>query len=274
MIHDIYPHVFSNRYIDTGVRDDDYIFFFKKGALLLRQNNDWFDLPTRKEFIGSAGEGIFLFTLNNVNCFLTGECSVPEDPCYVYQEINFFRTLQQKDISWASIVAVQLMNWYDLNRYCGKCGSLMTPKKDERAISCNSCDNIIYPKISPAVIVAILCKDKILLARGKNFRDGFYSLVAGYADIGESLEESVAREVKEEVGIDVSNIRYYKSQPWPFSGSMMIGFTADADDTQPIRADYKEIADAGWYSRGNLPKHPPNISIAGELIEKFESGVL
>jgi NAD+ diphosphatase len=274
MIQDIHPHQFSNRFIETGIRDDDYIFFFKNNALLLRQNGEGFEIPLRKEFNDFESDGIFMFSLNNVNCFLAGECNVPDDPCYVYQEINFFRTLPEKEIAWAAILGIQLASWYNLNRFCGKCGSEMSPKKDERSISCSNCDNIVYPKISPAIIVAILCNDKILLARGNNFRGSFYSLIAGYADIGESLEDAVIREIKEEVGIDVKNIRYYKSQPWRFSGSMMIGFIADADDTKPIRADNKEIADAGWFYRGNLPKHPTSISIAGEMIEKFENGLL
>jgi NAD+ diphosphatase len=120
--------------------------------------------------------------------------------------------------------------------------------------------------------VAIVCNDKILLAHNANFQENWYSLVAGYVDIGESLEETVVREVKEEVGLDIKNIRYYKSQPWPFSGSLMIGFFAEADDTQPISPDYIEITDAEWYSRGSLPNHPTTISIAGELIERFEKG--
>lgn len=274
MIQDIHPHTFSNRFIETGITDNDYVFYIKNNTLLLRQKDETFEIPTRKEFNGSGGEGIFLFSLDNVNCYLAGECTIPDDPHYMYQEISFFRTLQQKEIAWAAIIGIQLANWYNLNRYCGKCGREMFPKKDERAIACSNCDNIVYPKVSPAIIVAILCKDKILLARGSNFRTGFYSLIAGYADVGESLEEAVVREVKEEVGIDVDNLRYYKSQPWPFSGSMMIGFIADADDRQPIQRDEKEIAEAGWFVRFNLPKHPPSISIAGEMIEKFEAGVL
>ena len=123
-------------------------------------------------------------------------------------------------------------------------------------------------------IIAIVCNDKLLLARNANFRGNWYSLIAGYADVGESLEETLAREVKEEVGLDVSNIRYYKSQPWPLSGSMMIGFIAEADDQQPITIDNKEIVEAAWFTRGNLPNHPPTLSIAGEMIEKFENGEL
>jgi NAD+ diphosphatase len=274
MIQDIHPHVFSNIFIETGICDHDYVFHFKDDALLLRQCGEELKIPVRKEFKGSADRGIFLFSLNNINCFLVNDCIVPDDPGYGYHEISFFRTLQQIEIAWASIVALQLMNWYMSNRFCGKCGSAMVPKKDERALACTGCENIVYPKISPAIIVAILSRDKILLARGTNFRGGFYSLVAGYADIGESLEEAVAREVKEEVGLDVRNIRYYGSQPWPLSGSMMIGFVAEADDHQPIKIDPKEIGDAGWYTRDNLPNHPTTISIAGEMIEKFGKGIL
>jgi NAD+ diphosphatase len=111
------------------------------------------------------------------------------------------------------------------------------------------------------------------MAKGANFRGDFYSLVAGYADIGETLEDAVIREVKEEVGLDVTDIRYYSSQPWPLSSSMMIGFIAHADDRQPIVIEKKEISDAAWFTRDQLPNHPPAaISIAGEMIEKFRNG--
>jgi NAD+ diphosphatase len=175
-------------------------------------------------------------------------------------------------IAWICIVGFHLMEWYSQNKYCGKCGSKTIEKTDERAIVCPSCNHTVYPKISPAIIVAIVSDNKILLANNANFRINWYSLVAGYADIGESLEETVVREVKEEVGLDVTNIRYYKSQPWPFSGSMMIGFFAEADSNQTITIDNKEITEAAWFIRGNLPNHPPSLSIAGEMIEKFERG--
>ena len=114
--------------------------------------------------------------------------------------------------------------------------------------------------------MAIRSTNKLLLARNANFPDGWFSLVAGYADIGESLEETVRREVKEEVGLDICGIRYYKSQPWPLSGSLMVGFTAEGNEEQPLHLDGVEITEAGWYDRNNLPNHPPALSIAGEMI--------
>jgi NAD+ diphosphatase len=121
--------------------------------------------------------------------------------------------------------------------------------------------------------VAVTCKNKILLAKGRNYKIDMYSLIAGYVDVAESIEETVIREIKEEVGIDIKNLKYYKSQPWPYSGSIMLGFTAEADDSQPLVIDEKEIATAGWFERGNLPTHSSGASIAGDLIAAFEKGL-
>ena len=275
MIQDIHPHLFSNMFIAASeIRKDDYIFHFKGSSLLLKQKGEEFEIPKLKDLKGFEPIGIFLFALNDVNCFLVWDCPDQDDTSFSYQEISFFRTIPQKEVAWSSIVGFQLMSWYAQNKFCGTCGNPTQHKTDERAISCPSCQTTIYPKISPAIIVAILSNDKILLASGVNFRSNFYSLIAGYAEIGESLEETVIREVKEEVGLDVKNIRYYKSQPWPFSGSMMIGYIAEADDKQPIRIDPKEISEAGWFTRDTLPNHPSTISIAGEIIEKFKNGEL
>lgn len=275
MIQDIQPHSYNNTFIQADACDQDYIFQFRGDELLLWQEGEEFVIPSRKESVQTCERGIFLFSLDNINCFLVHDFVVPGDAGYVYRGVNLFRVLQPKQVAWVSIVAHQLLNWYDLNRFCGKCGAGMKPKHDERALFCEACGNIVYPKISPAVIVAIVCRDKILLGKGINFRGGFYSLIAGYADVGESLEATVVREVKEETGLDVKNIRYYKSSPWPVSGSLMIGFIAEADDRQPIVIDPKEISDADWFSRDELPAHPPaEISIAGEMIELFRRGKL
>ena len=277
MIQEIFPHRFYNQYLtNKDIGEKDFILHYSENSLLLKTNGDEFELPQKKDFqeISDKTESTFLFTLNEIPCFLIWDNLNTDKPHFTYQEINFFRTARQPEIAWISIVGFHLMNWYSQNKFCGKCGTRAQHKPDERAIICPNCSTTVYPKISPAVIVAIVCKNKILLARNSNFPGSWYSLIAGYSDIGESLEETLAREVKEEVGLDITNIRYYKSQPWPLSGSMMIGFIAEADENQPICIDNKEIAEAAWFTRGNLPHHPLNISIAGEMIEKFENGKL
>jgi NAD+ diphosphatase len=273
MIHEIHPHSFSNQFLvlhEIGL--DDFVFHFHEDHLLLKTTPDGFEIPRKRDIPGFSDtlKKKFLFSFNQVPCFLVFNLPETTDSSLIYKEIGIFRSLKQKEILWISQVGYQLMNWLLLNKYCGKCGAETREKPDERALICPACNTIVFPRISPAIIVAILCNDKILLAHGKGFPENWYSLVAGYADIGESLEETVAREVREEVGLQISHIRYYKSQPWPFSGSMMIGFFADAESHQEIRVDNREITHADWFTRGNLPNHPPGLSIAGEMIDRFE----
>lgn len=275
MIQDIHPHSFNNHYHkDSNIEDDDYVFHYKANTILLKTIGDTLEIPRKKDFpeIDENTECTFLFTIDEVSCFLVWQELTDSQENLLFKEISFFRSTSQKEIAWACIAGNQLRNWYSEHKFCGKCGSATHHKDDERAMICPNCNTVEYPKISPAIIVAIISNDKILLARNANFPVVMHSLIAGYVDVGETLEETVKREVKEEVGLDVWNIRYYKSQPWPLSSSMMIGFIAEADENQPISLTDNEIAEAAWYTRGNLPNHALNISIAGEMIEKFEKG--
>jgi NAD+ diphosphatase len=273
MIHEILPHRFNNQFlVINDIGEDDYIFHYNGNSLLLKTTPNGFEIPRKSDIpgISESIERSYLFSFNHIPCFLVLKLPGITDSQLIYKEIGIFRALKQKEILWISQVGFQLMNWYTQNKYCGKCGAETKEKLDERALICPICNTTVFPRISPAIIVAITCNDKLLLASGVGFPDNWYSLIAGYTDIGESLEEAVIREVKEEVGLDISNIRYYKSQPWPFSGSIMIGFFADADSSQKIQIDNKEITQAAWFTRGNLPNHPTNISIAGEMIDRFE----
>lgn len=273
MIHEIFPHRLNITYLaNENIGERDYVLHYDGNSLLLKTSSNDLEIPRKKDLsiISDNTEYTFVFALNGVSCFLIWDKLKAVESHFIYKEIDFFRTIRQQEIAWISIVGYHLMNWYSLNKFCGKCGTRTQQKPDERALICPECNTIVYPKISPAIIVAIICNNKILLARGSNFKGDWYSLIAGYVDVGESLEEALIREVKEEVGLDINKIRYFKSQPWPLSGSMMIGFIAEADENQPISIDENEIAEAAWFTRGNLPKHSSNLSIAGEMIEKFE----
>lgn len=274
MLHNIEPHVFNNAFVENATeQENDYILCYKENMILLLQAGNDYTIPKRSDFDVEFGDDNtqFLFTIDEVKCFILKEY-MGSKPDFIYQDHQFLRTMPDKELLYIGAVGFHFYKWMDEHRFCSRCGTITKFKESERAIFCPSCELTVYPKISPAIIVAITCNDKILLAKGKHYRFNFYSLVAGYADFGESLEQTVIREVKEEVGIDVKNIRYYGSQPWPFSSSMMIGYFAEADDQQPIVIDTNELHDAQWFGRDNMPETPSNISIAGEMIGLFKKG--
>jgi len=166
--------------------------------------------------------------------------------------------------------AKQIVAWHTTHQFCGRCGGKTEPAPGELAMRCTRCGTMHFPRVSPAAIVLVRRGDEILLARSPGFPQGLYSVLAGFVEPGESIEEAVVREVLEEVGIEVTNVRYFGSQPWPFPNSLMIGFTADytGGDLTP---EPGEIEDAGWYTADNLPQLPPNISIARAMIDDFVS---
>lgn len=154
------------------------------------------------------------------------------------------------------------------HRYCGRCGEKMRKVSWEMAMHCDKCGHRVYPRVSPCIIVAIHNNKQILLAQGARQKPlGFYSILAGFVESGESLEQTLHREVMEEVGVTVKNIEYFGSQPWPFPHSLMVGFIAEYDSGD-IVVDGKEILEANWYEPDELPKIPPKLSIAGRLIEE------
>ena len=180
---------------------------------------------------------------------------------------SLFGVLEDRMVLAAGL-AGQLLHWDRAHRFCGRCGGRTEDKADERAKVCPACGLLNYPRLSPAVIMAVVRGDRILLARNKRFKRSFYSVLAGFVEPGETLEQCVAREVFEETGIEVDRIRYFGSQPWPFPDSLMIGFTADYAGGR-IRTDGREIGDAQWFAADALPDIPPPLSIARQLIDWF-----
>lgn len=166
--------------------------------------------------------------------------------------------------------AVQIMEWDRTHQYCGYCGTPTVQLLHERAKRCPACELVNYPRLSPAVIVLISRGQEVLLARAPRFPAGMYSVLAGFVEPGESLEETVIREVREEVGIEIKDIHYFGSQPWPFPNSLMIGFTATYAGGD-IVIEPEEITDAAWFKKDNLPLTPPKPSIARKLIDWFIS---
>lgn len=164
--------------------------------------------------------------------------------------------------------AVQIVEWDRNHRYCGRCGAETARKPDELARVCPRCGLQQFPRISPAVIVRVERGEELLLARSPHFAPGVYSTLAGFVEPGESLEDTVIREIREEVGVEVTNVRYFGSQPWPFPNSLMIGFVADWAAGE-IRPQEGEIEDAGWFTVETLPGLPSRFSIARSLLDDF-----
>jgi len=165
--------------------------------------------------------------------------------------------------------ANQILNWYNGHQYCGKCGVRSQRHNDHRALYCPKCKEQFFPRINPCVIVLVTKGEEILLARSSRFRSGFFSCLAGFIEVGETPEETVSREVKEEVGLSVENIRYVKSQSWPFPSQLMLGFHADYVGGEII-PEPAEIDEAHWFCVRELPSVPSaSVSVAGELIKAY-----
>ncbi len=164
--------------------------------------------------------------------------------------------------------AVQLVEWARTHQFCGRCATPTEMQPGERAMKCPACGLLAFPRLAPAMITLVTRGDEALLAQGVQFRGPMYSCLAGFVEPGESLEEAVVREVREEVGVEVGNVRYWGSQPWPFPHSLMVGFTAEWVSGE-IVCDPTEIVDAQWFTRDALPNIPPRISIARKLIDAW-----
>jgi NAD+ diphosphatase len=209
-----------------------------------------------------------------IHCFV-GEVAEDFEPAagMAFSGLRGLHGRVGEELFWLGGRAVQIADWDRTHQFCGRCGSRNENHPRERSKRCPHCGLTQYPRLAPAIIVAVTREGEngrreLLLARGPRHRPGFYSILAGFVEPGENLEMCVAREVKEEVGIDVQNICYFGSQPWPFPHSLMIGFTAEyADGEFSLQED--EIEDAGWFTADKLPNVPPPLSISRQLIDDF-----
>lgn len=271
---------FYNKLPETG----DVVVCIRDGDILIhRAQNNYLALPNYESVCKWASHNKwghwndrkfqYAFRLQNVSYFLwmgqAGEC---EDPAYHYEAVRTLRQLESKELCFGIMTAWHLFVWYRNNRFCGCCATPTVHDAKERMLRCPSCGNMIFPRISPAVIIAVTDGDRLLLSQyaGRSFTR--YALLAGYTEIGETLEQTVHREVMEEVGLYVKNIRYYKSQPWGVDGNVLMGFYCDLDGDDIIHLDITELSLAQWYDRRALPAHDDGISLTREMIRIFEEG--
>lgn len=271
MIQDICPHKLWNQYnLKTEAENGDFVFCFN-GSKLLMKAGETLEFPRVEDFDPQT-QFIYLFSLDRRHFFLAREFGeVPEN--WDYTDIQTLRgkTNFPKELIFAVLTGKHLADWYRDTQFCGRCGTKMEHSEKERAMCCSKCGNTVYPRIMPAVIVGVTNGDKLLLTQ---YRVGFRhnALIAGFTEIGETLEETVAREVMEEAGIKVKNIRYYKSQPWGIANDILTGFYCDVDGDTEIHMDAQELKVAHWVERQDIELQPDDFSLTNEMMMMFKNG--
>lgn len=251
----------------------EYWFIFHQDQLLTRLSANGPEIPdhTVMNYLADIpGERHYLGDIDEHGCFCMSLDEMPELPeSYTFGNLRSVAGQIEEAVFMLAGRAYHILYWDKLSKFCGRCGSPTRMKDDERAKQCDNCGNIIFPRISPAIIIAIIRDDQILLAHNRHFRGKMYSLIAGFMEPGEEFEDTAAREVCEEVGIKIKNLRYFASQSWPYPDSLMVGFTCEYDGGE-IKVDGHEIEHAAWFKRGELPEIPGTASIAGRIIRWFD----
>ena len=269
MIQDIAPFHFDITYHNQIPEEKDIIISLKEDDILLAGEWDDIQFPVFEnlpEDYKKNQEFTYLFSISDTNFFLGRDLELDG---FRYEKMHWLRRGKPKHLIYGGLVAIQIGKWYAAHRFCGHCGQRMVADDKERKMYCPECGQMEYPKICPCVIVGIIHDGKLLVTQ---YRGGFtdrYALVAGFAEVGETIEETVHREVYEETHLKVKNLRYYKCQPWPFSESLLFGFFCELDGSDKIVMDENELSLAKWVTPEEIFEKLDGISLTNEMICKF-----
>lgn len=248
-----------------------YWFVVRGNEVLVRADSDRRELPVAEAMnaLFNIDDAHHLGLLDECACFtieVKSDFQAPDG--LFFSGVRDLFGIADEDIYSLAGRAIQIIDWDRTHRFCGRCGSATVRLDHERARRCPACGLMNFPRLAPAVITLVERDGKALLAQNAAFVGGFYSILAGFVEPGESLEDTVRREIREEVGVEVRDIRYFGSQPWPYPHSLMIGFNAKWESGE-INPDPSEIADAGWFAPHEFPQIPGKISISRQLIDDF-----
>lgn len=269
MLHELTGERYSCEFADASPDyGRDYVIAVRGEEILLTEG-DGAELPPASALMGK--ESRYLFSISGRGFFLADIDAL--DGCR-YVSTQALRTLKPKWMAFAAVTGYHLAYWYSHNRFCGACAAPMRPSDNERALVCERCGGVVYPNIAVAVIVGVKDGDSLLLTRYSARAYKRFALVAGYAEIGEGLEDTVRREVYEETRLKVKNISYYGNQPWGFSRSLLVGFFADLDGTNEFHLDDGELSMAVWMRRDEIPEPETDISLTSEMMHAFKTGAV
>lgn len=272
MLHEIAPKQYHVEYTPQPPAADSPCFVFQGRSLLEREADGRLLPPTYEEVSPYAERVRYLFRIDQTAYYLAElrEGEVPEG--YLWQDLRRERDRREKSLHFAETTAYHLSLWYRDNRFCGRCGGETQEDGKERMLRCPRCGNLIYPRIAPAVIVALTDGDRLLMTRYQGREYKGYALIAGFCEVGETAEDTVRREVREEVGLEVEDIRYYTSQPWGIDSNLLLGCFARLKGDGTIHMDRQELSQAGWYRREEIPVKPEDFSLTNQMIQAFLRG--
>ena len=280
MLQDLSFGHLDNQYHESFPKGEDVLLCMRGGDILIhRQEDNTLHLPNWAQAADICGDwnswgGMktqFIFSMQERDYYLwMGEAG--EIPGFAYEPASSLRQTVSKEICFAAMTGWHVFTWYRNNQFCGRCGSKTEHDHKERMMRCPNCGNMIFPRISPAAIIAVTDGDRLVLSKYAGRAYTRFALIAGFLEIGETAEEGVAREVMEEVGLKVKNIRYYKSQPWGIAGNLSIGYFCDLDGSNEIHLDEHELASAAWFDRSDLPAKDDGVSLTREMVRIFEEG--
>lgn len=278
MIHDIAPKSFDNSYKNKHAEPQDLFLSYDGNTVLIKEDKVKLWYPSfadfEKEHPNLIDNSTFLFTIDEIKYYLVEEKGLDSIPGWIYASTERFRAEPKYWRSFAGVVGWQLNRWYSNHCFCSRCGDSMKRSGKERMLYCEACGYQSYPSISPCVIVAVHDEDRLLLTKYNGRAYTRHALIAGFAEIGESLEQAIHREVKEEVGLKVKNIKYYKSQPWPFTDTILAGFFAELDGDDTITLQEDELSFGEWFNREDIPPDTLNISLTGEMMMAFKNNTI
>lgn len=273
MIQDIEPKKLYNQYKNRTPKAGDTVFCFSENQILLKGEKDNLQFPEYGQ-LENGTDVRYLFSIEDKAYYLfMGEGKVLVSG-FSYERMFQVRSYEPKEQVFAASTAYHLYVWYRDNRFCGRCGRELTHNREQRMLQC-SCGNLVFPKIAPAVIVGVTNGDKLLMTKYANREYKRYALIAGFTEIGETPEQTVEREVFEEAGVKVKNIRYYKSQPWGFDSNLLLGYFAELDGDSHITMDAEELSTAEWISREDIETEQDdkvNLSLTREMMMVFKNG--